>query len=127
MKIEGSGFTLDIRPGLDPEQLANVARALCRIVIDPPRSKKQLQRVAIRTALMNLCEGSDSGRAKQLADRYRSYLAGAWPREREMEALPEPRSTERLLLHRLARIHEGRSLCWRQFLRLAGAAPESPP
>jgi hypothetical protein len=35
--------------------------------------------------------------------------------------LPHPRTTERVLLHRLARLNAGRSLCWRQIIRIAGA------
>ena len=73
-------------------------------LIDPPRPLAERRRVAIRAAL-NLYEGPVSRRAKDLAASYRSYLASAWPREQALDELPDPRSTERTLLHRLARLN----------------------
>jgi hypothetical protein len=127
VKIEEPFFTLKIRPGLSPEQRMEVNSALCRIAIDPPRSDAERKRIAIRAA-MNLYEGSPFSRANQLADRYRAYLASGWNRERDLESLPDPRSAERTLLHRLARLNDGASLGWRQILRLAdeSAASETP-
>jgi hypothetical protein len=76
------------------------------------------RRVAVRTA-MSLYEGSPSRRAKILERQYRAYLASAWRLERDLESLPHPRSTERVLLHRLARLNEGASLCWRRIFDVA--------
>jgi hypothetical protein len=70
---------------------------------------------------LNLYEGSVSRRAKELERRYRDYLASGWRRERDLEELPAPRSIERLLLRRLARVNDGRALCWRHIIRIAGA------
>jgi hypothetical protein len=95
MLVEGPFFTLKIRPGLSAEERGEVAHAICRFLIDPPRSQAELRRVAIRTA-MALYEGPI--RAKELERRYRAYLASGWLRERDLETLPEPRSTERVLL-----------------------------
>src|ERR1700682_5617712 len=83
-------------------------------LIDPPRPLAERRRVAIRAAL-NLYEGPVSRRAKDLAASYRSYLASAWPREQALDAVPDPRSTGRTLLHRLARLNGGASLCWCQW------------
>jgi hypothetical protein len=112
-------FRLWIRPGLSDEQRNGVHSAICRIMIDPPRSQAELRRVAVRTALAQY-QGAPHGRTKQLERQYRAYLASGWLRERDMETLPEPRSVERVLLHRLARLNEGSSLSWRQLLRIAG-------
>jgi hypothetical protein len=120
MKIEAPFFTLRIRHGLSPEQWNEVASALCRIAIDPPQSPRHRRAVAVRAAL-NLYSGSRYNRAMELERRYRAYLASGWLRERDMETLPEPRSVERVLLHRLARLNEGRALCWRHIIRIAGA------
>jgi hypothetical protein len=99
---------------------AEAAHALFRILIDPPRPQAERRRVAVRQCLA-LYSGARSTRAKMLERRYRGYLAAGWLRERDLETLPEPRSTERLLLHRLARVNEGRALCWRHIIRIAGA------
>jgi hypothetical protein len=74
--------------------------------------------VAVRTA-MSLYDGPLSRRAKELERQYRGYLASGWPRERDLETLPEPRLTERVLLHRLARLNEGASLSWRRIFDIA--------
>jgi hypothetical protein len=76
--------------------------------------------VAVRQA-MNLYQGPPSRRAKELADRYRSYLASGWLRERDLESLPHPRTTERFCLHRLARRNEGGSLSWRTIYYIASS------
>jgi hypothetical protein len=120
VKIEEPFFTLKIRPGLLPEQWKLVASALIRIAIDPPRSQAELRRVAVRTALAQY-SGSRYARAKALEGEYRRYIAGPWRLERDLETLPDPRSAERVLLHRLARLNEGASLCWRHIIRIAGA------
>jgi hypothetical protein len=120
MRVEGPKFRLWFAPNLSPEEFNEAASAICRILIDPPQSPRHRRAVAVRQALA-IYRGATSRRAKQLADRYRSYLASGWLRERGMEMLPEPRSTERVLLHRLARLNAGRSLCWRQIIRIAGA------
>jgi hypothetical protein len=119
MKVEEPFFTLKIRPGLTRDQWNEMGSAICRILVDPPQSPQHRRAVAVRQAL-NLYSGARSNRAKQLAARYQTYLASSWRRERDLETLPEPRSTERVLLHRLARTNAGRSLRWRQLLRIAG-------
>jgi hypothetical protein len=120
MLIEEPYFSLKIRPGLSPEQWNGVASALIRIAIDPPRSQIELRRVAVRTALAQYA-GSRYARAGKLAAQFQTYIAGPWKREKALEALPEPRSTERVLLHRLARLNEGRPLGKRQLDRIAGS------
>jgi hypothetical protein len=107
VKLEEPSFRLWIKPGLSAEEWAEAAHAIARILVDPPRPVAERRRVAVRTALAQY-EGPVSRRAKQLADRYRSYLAGAWLRERDLENLPHPRSTQHLLLHRIARCNGGR-------------------
>jgi hypothetical protein len=119
MKIEGPRFRIWLAPDISAEERAEAAHALFRHLIDPPRPPAELRRVAIRTAMAQY-QGAPYNRATQLADRYRSYLASGWLRERDLEKLPEPRSVERVLLHRLARLNEGASLRWRQILRIVG-------
>lgn len=121
MKVEQALFTLRIRPGLSAEQWNEVASAICRILIDPPQSPRHRREVAVRQAL-NLYSGARSNRAKQLASRYRSYLASGWLRECDLETLPQPRSVERALLHRLARCNGGWPLSWRSILRITGVS-----
>jgi hypothetical protein len=118
MMIEGPRFRLWLEPNLSAEEYQQAASAICRILADPPQSPKRRRAVAVRQAL-NLYSGARSNRAKQLASRYRLYLAGAWPREQALEVLPEPRSTERVLLHRLARCNAGASLSWRRIFDIA--------
>jgi hypothetical protein len=111
MKIETPYFSLKLRPGLTAEQRGEVAHAICRILVDPPRSNAELRRVAVRTAMAQY-HGAPTRRAKELEAKFRNYLASGWRLERDLETLPEPRSVGRALLHRLARITGGRSLCW---------------
>jgi hypothetical protein len=118
MLIEGPRFRLWIDPRISVEERAEAAHALFRHLIDPPRPLAELRRVAVRTALAQY-QGSVSSRAKRLEREYRSYLAGAWLRERDMETLPEPRSTGRVLLHRLAKL--GSPSSWRQLFDIASA------
>jgi hypothetical protein len=68
---------------------------------------------------LNLYSGARSNRAKQLERQYRAYLAANWRLESDTETLPEPRSVERVLLHRIARLNEGASLSWRQIFDIA--------
>jgi hypothetical protein len=117
MKIEGRKYRLWLAPDASAEERAAAAHALFRILVDPPRSQVELRRVAI-LALLNLYAGSRSARARQLADRYAKYLSGAWLREKSLETLPDPRSAEKTLLHRLASLNNGRPLCARQLLRI---------
>jgi hypothetical protein len=119
MKIEGSKFSFWLAPGASAEERGEAAHAICRYLIDPPRPQAERRAVAVKQ-ILNLYPGAPSRRAKQLADRYRSYLASGWPREHDLETLPEPRSTERVLLHRLARCSAGRPLGWRQIIRVVG-------
>src|SRR5580692_8767591 len=95
-----------------------VNSAICRILVDPPQSPKHRRAVAVRQCLA-LYNGARSNRARQLESRFRLYLSGAWLRERDTESLAHPRSTEKVLLHRLARCNDGQPLCWRQLLRIA--------
>jgi hypothetical protein len=120
MKVEGVKFRFWLDPRASAEERGEAAHAICRYLVDPPRPQAERRRVAVRRAL-NLYAGSLSGQAKRLEREYRRYLAGPWRLERDMETLPEPRSTERVLLHRLARLNEGASLCWRHIIRIAGA------
>jgi hypothetical protein len=120
MLIEGAFFTLKIRRDLSLEQWADVAHALCRIAIEPyaPRQQAELRRTAI-LALLARYQGSATARAKLLDHNYASYLANGWPREQALEALPEPRSPERMLLHRIAKLSGGASLGWRRTYDIA--------
>jgi hypothetical protein len=117
IEIEAPYFSLKIRAGLTAEQWQEVASGLCRIAMDPPRPKGELRRVAVRTAMAQY-SGAPSARAKVLERRLRAYLASGWLRERDLETLPEPRSAERVLLHRLATL--GAPSSWSQLLRIAG-------
>ena len=119
VEVEGPLFHLRIKPGLSAEQRGEIAHEICRFLVDPPRLQDELRRVVVRTAMAQY-EGSRTARAKELADRYKSYLASGWLRERGLETLPEPRSVERVCLHRLARLNNGRSLGRRQLDRIAG-------
>jgi hypothetical protein len=120
MQIEMPFFTLRVRPGLSPEQWANVAHALCRIAICPPPQTPQHRRaVAVRQCLA-LYSGARSNRARTLERRFSLYLSGDWRRERNLVELPEPRTVEKVCLHRLARLNDGRSLGRRQLDRIAG-------
>jgi hypothetical protein len=125
MKIEGPKFRLWIDPCISVEERGEAAHAICRILVDPPRPVAERRRVAVRAAL-NLYSGSRSNRAEQLAARYRLYLSGAWPRKKSLESLPEPHSAEKTLLHRIARLNNGRPLCARQLLRICVDAPRKP-
>jgi hypothetical protein len=118
MKIEGPRFRLWLAPNISAEERGEAAHAICRILVDPPRPMAARRRVAVRQAL-NLYPGSRSRRAQELERQYRAYLAGAWLRERDMETLPEPHSAQRVLLHRLARLNGGASLCWRRIFDIA--------
>jgi hypothetical protein len=119
LKIEGPKFSFSLASNASVEERAEAAHVICRILVDPPRPHDELRRVAIRTALAQY-QGAPSARAKQLARNYATYLSNGWLRECGLETLPDPRSTGRTLLHRLARLNEGASLGWRQILRVAG-------
>jgi len=121
MLIEGPKFRLWLAPDLSREQWNEAAEAICRILVDPPQSACQRRAEAVRKAL-SIYQGAPSARAKELERQYRSYLARGWLRERDFEKLPAPHSTERDLLHRLARCNAGASLSWRQLLRIAATA-----
>jgi hypothetical protein len=117
VKIEGPRFSVWLAPDISDEEFAEAAHVFCKIAISGrPQSPRHRRAVAVRTAL-NLYEGTVSRRAKELERRYRSYLASGWLRERDLETLPDPRSTERVLLHRLARL--GAPSCWRQLFDIA--------
>jgi hypothetical protein len=119
MKIEGRRWHFEAVDNLTVEERGEAGHAISLALIDPPRPPAELRDVAVR-AILNLYSGSKSYRAKELERRYRDYLASGWPRERDLETLPYPRSTERALLHRLARLNEGASLCWRRIFDIAG-------
>jgi hypothetical protein len=107
-------------PDISEAEWAEMSHAVCKIIVcGRPQSPQHRRAVAVRTAL-NLYGGPLSLRATELERKYLTYLGGGWLRERDIEALPEPRSVERVCLHRLARLNEGRSLRWRQLLRIAG-------
>lgn len=118
MKIDGPRFRLWIDPRITVEERAEAAHALFRILVDPPRPQAELRAVAIRAAL-NLYGGSPSARAKLLAKNYATYLSNGWPRERDLESLPDPREPTRVLLHRIARCNDGASLSWRRLFDIA--------
>jgi hypothetical protein len=118
VEVEGPKFKFWCDPRASVDERAAAAHAICRYLIDPPQSPKHRRAVAVRQAL-NLYEGSISGRAKQLERRYRAYLGSGWRHEEHMESLPEPRSTERVLLHRLAKL--GAPSSWRQLFDIASA------
>jgi hypothetical protein len=119
VKIEGPKFRFWCAPNISAEERGEAAHAICKVLIDPPRSNAELRRVAVRTALAQYA-GARSNRAKELERAYRSYLTGGWLRERDLATLPEPRLTRHMLLHRLARCNGGRSLSWSTILRDAG-------
>jgi hypothetical protein len=117
--FEGPGYSFEVSDHISDEAWAEAARALCKFVIcGRPQTPKHRRAVAVRAALMNLCEGSDSGRAKQLERKYRAYLRAGWKRELGLDQLPEPRSVECTLLHRMARL--GCASSWSQLLRISG-------
>lgn len=125
MRIEGTRFRLWLDPRATVEARAEAAHEIFRHLVDPPRPPAERRRVAV-LSMMNLLSGSRSARARQLADRYAKYLAGAWPREQALEELPDPRSAGKVLLHRIARYNDGRPLCARQLLRICADAPRKP-
>jgi hypothetical protein len=122
--LETPWFKVWIDPDLPPDKRSESVSAIIRYCIDPPRPQAERRRVAIRQALGPLgpyrCHAAISQRAGELARRYGEYLGNGWKRERILASLPEPCSLERRLLHRIARVNEGRPLHWRQFLRIAG-------
>jgi hypothetical protein len=120
IEIEGCRWRFWLAPGASVEERAQAAHAICRFLIDAPRSQAELRRAAVRTALAQY-QGALRRRAMTLEREYRRYLACGWPHEQDMESLPEPRSTERVLLHRLARCNGGRSLCWRRIFEISSS------
>jgi hypothetical protein len=118
VKIEGRRWHFEAVDDLTVAERGEAAHEVSLAMIDPPRSRDELKRVAVRTALMNLCEGTVSHRAKQLEQKYRAYLRAGWKREKGLDQLPDPRSVERTLLHRLAKL--GCASSWSQLLRYAG-------
>ena len=96
MKVEGPKFRLWFDPGISAEEFNEAAGEICRVLVaGPPEPPGHRRRVAVRQCLA-LYSGARSNRARQLAGAYRSYLAGAWPRERDLESLPHPRTTEKV-------------------------------
>jgi hypothetical protein len=117
MKIEGARFSFRFAPDISVEEWAQMANTIDRILVaGPPQMPKHRRAVAVRTALAQY-DGSPSHRAKELERRYRDYLASGWRRERNLEMLPEPRSTDRVLLHRLAKL--GAPSSWRRLFDIA--------
>lgn len=121
VKVEGAKFRFWLAPNASVEERSEAAHVICRILIDPPRSRAERRAVAVRTAL-SLYEGSLSCRAKALEREYKNYLANGWGREKETETLPERATTRHKLLHRLARL--GAPLSWRRFFDIAAAFPQ---
>jgi hypothetical protein len=123
-------FKVWIDPDLPPEKRSESISAILRYCLDPPRPLAERRAVAVRQALGPLgpyrCHAAISRRAGELAQRYGEYLGNGWKRERELANLPEPSSLERLLLHRIARLNNGRPLCARQLLRIWAEAPRKP-
>lgn len=121
VKIEGPKFRFWTAPDISAEEWLEMGSTICRILVaGPPAPLGHRRRVAVRQAL-HLYSGARSNRAKRLADRYRQYLATGWLREHELETLPYPRTTERVLLHRLARLNEGAPLRWRRIFDIASS------
>jgi hypothetical protein len=119
MKVEGPRFSFRFAPDISEAEWAEMSHAVCKIILlGRPQSPRHRRAVAVRQALAQY-GGARSNRAKQLERRYRGYLASGWLRERDLEALPEPRSTERVLLHRRARCNAGASLSWRRIFDIA--------
>jgi hypothetical protein len=87
MRVEEPRFRLWINPALTAEEYQEAASEICRILIDPPLPQAERRAIAVRQALAQY-QGAPSRRAKQLADRYRSYLAAGWLHERDLESLP---------------------------------------
>jgi len=121
MLLEGQHFSFKYSHDMTVEEWSQMSSAICRVLVaGPPEPPGHRRRVAVRTVL-NLYEGAPTRRAKTLERQYRKYLAGAWPRERDLDLLPEPRwSSERVLLHRLAKLSGGASLGWRTIYNIAG-------
>jgi hypothetical protein len=120
MKKEGYRYSLWLDDRATVEERANAAHELFRALVDPPRCNDELRTVALKTAMHHLCEGSPSRRAKTLDGLLRAYLGCGWLRERDLAELPRPCSTQRLLLHRIAKLNDGRPISWRQILRICG-------
>jgi hypothetical protein len=120
MLVEGPRFRLWFAPDISPNEFNEAAGAICRVLVaGPPEKPGHRRAVAVRQCLA-LYNGAQSARAKILERKLKNYLSSGWLRERDMESLPHPRSPEKVLLHRLARVNDGKALCWRQFLRIAG-------
>jgi hypothetical protein len=120
--LETQSFRVWIDPDLPPEKRSESISAILGYCLDPPRPQAERRAVAVRQAMGPLgpyrCHAAISRRAGELARRYGEYLGNGWKRERILANLPEPHSIERLLLHRIARLNNGRALCARQFLRI---------
>jgi hypothetical protein len=63
---------------------------------------------------LQLYEGAPTTRASALADELSDYLGRAWPRERDLNALPESAPSKRRAWHRIARSRDGEALAWRR-------------
>jgi hypothetical protein len=119
MKVEGPRFSFRFAPDISEAEWAEMSHAVCKIIVlGRPQSPRHRRAVAVRTAL-NLYQGAPSNRAKRLENDYRNYLASGWLRERDLGTLPEPRLIKHLLLHRIARVNDGRALCWRRIFDIA--------
>jgi hypothetical protein len=120
MKIEiaGNRWRFSMAPDLTPEERGEAGHAVSLALIDPPRSKDELRRVAAQQA-MNLYDGSKTARARELSRKYNKYLAGGWRREQSLDVLPETCSIERKLWHRLAMINKGAHLGWRRIFDIS--------
>ena len=119
MKIEGPKFRFWTAPDMSEAEWLEMGSALCRILVaGPPEPPGHRRAVAVRQALAQY-QGAPTCRAKELERKYKAYLAAGWLRERDMESLPHPRSAERVILHRIARLNDGAALCWRTIYDIA--------
>jgi hypothetical protein len=117
LAISEPKFGFWMAPNLPLDARQAIVSAIIKFAIDPPATPSARRTIAVRQAAA-VYDGSPTGRAKKLEQKYRAYLTNGWLRERDLELLSHPRSVERAALHRLAKYNHGRSLCWRHILRI---------
>ncbi len=116
IELSGPDFKFEMRAGLPLARRGEIQSIIFRaVLIDSQKTSFEKRDTAIRQAAACF-PGSPSGRAKALARDYAAYLATAWLRNNTLERPPEPCSAKRFCLHRVARLTNGRLLCWRTIL-----------
>jgi hypothetical protein len=106
-----------------PSDQAEVMRQALAGVISPWQSRKarlDARDDAIRDVLTAFYASmAPTAAAKALARDLDHYLSTRWRHESELAELSEGASANRVALHRIARLAEGRSLAWRQIVSIS--------